>query len=235
MKNTRRTFLSKMGITAAAIPFFNLVKLGECGQENVSLPTPECAPLPTPVVKDTKVYKVGNAAASKLENIRLITRCSTPNHFTEGHYVVKHSRSRSTGFGSSVDVILLASRPMAIDMSCNKEPAIISRDFHSEIFKDITKRSYERGSYCQFGVSFLVYERYTQKPYELFLGTPGRRRLIPDFSSYREQGIPVTLMSVKMENEHFSWYDMKLEECKTPFTNLPNPQILSQALTEFRS
>ena len=65
---------------------------------------------------------------------------------------------RSSTWATSVDLLPLARRPKAIDMT-DMEALVISYDMESEEFKRIAAKSTESDSHCQYGPSFLVYER----------------------------------------------------------------------------
>ena len=79
-----------------------------------------------------------------------------------GHYGIPESDEEIIDLGDSVDLLPLARRPKAIDMT-DMEALVISYDMESEEFKRIAAKSTESDSHCQYGPSFLVYERSTRR------------------------------------------------------------------------
>lgn len=74
----------------------------------------------------------------------------------QGHYGIPESDDSIIDLGESVDLLPLARRPKAIDMT-DMEALVISYDMESEEFKRIAAKSTESDSHCQYGPSFLVY------------------------------------------------------------------------------
>ena len=170
-----------------------------------------------------------------------------------GSYCVVQSSDSATDLGNSIDVIPLARRPKAIDMS-DTEKIVVTYDFDSELFKNIEKRSAERDSHCQFGASFLVIERSTGKLYELFLGSKSNRREIGTLSEFlpltatqiKDRGLkdtkprgplPVTLKSELVEKGTWSWFVMKPQPCSNPFTKkqMPDLEVITSETEKFLS
>jgi len=86
-----------------------------------------------------------------------------------GHYGIPESDEEIIDLGPSVDLLPLARRPKAIDMT-DMEALVISYDMESPEFKRIETKSAEADSHCQYGPSFLVYERSTRRFLEFFCG-----------------------------------------------------------------
>lgn len=170
-----------------------------------------------------------------------------------GHYCVIKSGGEADDLGDSIDVLPLARRPKAIDMS-DKEHIVVSYDRKSELFQDIEKRSYTKDSNCQFGASFLVVERTTRKPYELFLGSASNRRetgalsnFLPltadDIKRRRLEGeephgpLPLTLKSKRIENKTkgWSWFVIVPKPCSNPFSKsqVPSTDALKEEIAKF--
>jgi hypothetical protein len=170
-----------------------------------------------------------------------------------GHYAVIKSSEDAVDLGNSIDILPLARRPKAIDMS-DSEQIVVTYDRQSDLFKDIEKRSAQPNSSCQFGASFLVVERSTGKLYELFLGSKSNRREVATVSDFlpltaadikrRElEGqephgpLPLTLKSKRVENkkQKWSWFVMVPKPCSNPFTakQVPNPDEIRIELERF--
>ena len=76
----------------------------------------------------------------------------------QGHYGIPESDEEIIDLGTAVDLLPLARRPKAIDMT-DMEALVISYDMESEEFKRVADKSTESDSHCQYGPSFLVFER----------------------------------------------------------------------------
>ena len=154
---------------------------------------------------------------------------------------------RSSTWAPSVDMLPLARRPKAIDMT-DMEALVISYDMESEEFKRIAAKSAEADSHCQYGPSFLVYERSTGRFLEFFCGNKSSRieakKLFPflpltqaDIDAKAAAGnrvgdlkphgpIPVTLKVKVAENRKGTWHVPVVVMCSTPFTRLPSDDVI---------
>jgi hypothetical protein len=171
-----------------------------------------------------------------------------------GHYGIPESDEEIIDLGDSVDLLPLARRPKAIDMS-DMEALVISYDMESEEFKRIQEKSKESDSHCQWGVSFLVYERSTRRFLEFFCGNKSSRieskKLFPflplrqeaidaleaagnDVSDLEPHGpVPVTLKVSVAENNKGVWHVPLVSKCSTPFMRLPSGDVLCREIAKF--
>lgn len=170
-----------------------------------------------------------------------------------GHYAVIKSSDDADDLGDSIDVLVLARRPKAIDMS-DSDQIVVTYDRDSELFRNIEKRSEQPDSQCQFGVSFLVAERSTAKLYEFFCGTKSSRREIGTISDYmrltKEQikarglkdvephgPLPMTLKSKRVENKKkkWSWFVPVVSPCSNPFSvdQIPPAEQIKDEIEKF--
>ena len=69
-----------------------------------------------------------------------------------GHYGIPESADDIVDLGDTIDIIPLARRPKAIDMS-DKEAIIVCHDHESDEFKRIAAQSLEKESHCMYGPS----------------------------------------------------------------------------------
>ena len=76
--------------------------------------------------------------------------------------------------GDTIDIIPLARRPKAIDMTDN-EAIIVNYDPEAAEFKRIAAKSLEKESHCMYGPSFLVFERSRGLFLEFFCGNKSSR------------------------------------------------------------
>ncbi len=115
--------------------------------------------------------------------------------------------------------------------------------------------SNEPESHCQYGPSFLVYERTTGRFLEFFCGNKSNRieakKLFPflpltqadidakaaagnDVSDLRAHGpLPVTLKVKLAENKRGSWHVPVVVKCSTPFTKLPSMDVIVREMQKF--
>ena len=171
-----------------------------------------------------------------------------------GHYGIPDSDEEITDLGQSVDLLPLARRPKAIDMT-DMEALVITYDMESEEFKRIAAKSAESDSHCQYGPSFLVYERSTKRFLEFFCGNKSSRieakKLFPflplsqaDIDAKAENGnavgdlkphgpIPVTLKTKVAENRKGTWHVPVVVMCASPFTTLPSDDVIRREITKF--
>ena len=171
-----------------------------------------------------------------------------------GHYGTPEGDDEITDLGPAVNIIPLARRPKAIDMT-DMEALVISYDMESEEFKRIAAKSTEADSHCQYGPSFLVYERSTGRFLEFFCGNKSSRieakKLFPflpltqtdidakaaagnDVSSLQPHGpIPVTLKTKVAENRKGTWHVPVVVMCSSPFTRLPSGDVIVREINKF--
>ncbi len=170
-----------------------------------------------------------------------------------GHYAVVKSAEDADDLGDSVDVLMLARRPKAIDMS-DIENIVVTYDRQGELFKNIEERSGKPNSRCQFGASFLVVERSTGKMYELFLGSASNRREVGTLSDFlpvtaadiERRGLKgvephgpqaVTLKSKRVENKknNWSWFVIVPTPCSNNFTvdQIPSTDLIRAEIEKF--
>ncbi len=173
---------------------------------------------------------------------------------TDGHYGIPESDDEIIDLGDSVDILPLGRRPKAIDMT-DMEALVISYDMESEEFKRIAAKSVETDSHCQYGPSFLVYERSTGRFLEFFCGNKSSRieakKLFPflpltqaDIDAKAAAGnpvgdlkphgpIPVTLKTRVAENRKGVWHVPVVVMCSSPFTKLPSEEVIVREINKF--
>jgi len=167
-----------------------------------------------------------------------------------GNYGVPLSEDEVTDLGDEIDILPLARRPKAIDMS-DIENIISVYDVNDPEFQRISKTAEQKDSHCMFGPSFLVYERSTGQFLEFFCGTKSMRteakkvfpylpltpamiEANPDLMGQKPHGpIPVTLKSKLVERGTYSWHVPVAMKCSTPFTKLPSAEMIYKEIEKF--
>jgi hypothetical protein len=139
-----------------------------------------------------------------------------------GSYAVIIDGDKAQDLGDKIDILVLARRPKALDMS-DVSQVIVSYDKNSDLFQDIAVRSGVKDSGCQYGVSFLIIERSTGCLYEFFCGSKSLRREIPTLSAYMPLSaaqiearglkevephgpLPLTMGSKHIKTARYSWF-----------------------------
>jgi hypothetical protein len=173
-----------------------------------------------------------------------------------GDYAIIVDSETCKSLGTEIDLLVFDRRHKAIDMS-DAGQILVSYDPKSDLYQDISARSSEQDSGCQYGVEFLVAERTTAKLYGFFFGTKSLRRALQDMYAYmplseddikrrkmpkdtKPHGpLPVTLTSknVRSKDGKFSWFVPEFQDCSTPFTKgqLVTPEKLREELIKFRT
>jgi hypothetical protein len=209
-----------------------------------------------PALASDDVYNDLAKSNDFLGRLQLYTKGSAVNRklISPGEYGIPEGDDEITRLGDSVDVLVLARRPKAIDLS-DREAIIVSYDPTSETFKDIQARSNEPDSGCMYGVSFLVIERTTGRFLEFFCGTKSTRSeagkiygFLPltqqqidalaergqDVSKLQPHGpLPMTLKSKLVEKGKYSWHVPVVLPCSTPFNRLPSVEAINEQVTKF--
>lgn len=171
-----------------------------------------------------------------------------------GTYGIPESDKKIIKLGNSIDVLPLARRLKALDMS-DKEAIISNYDATSTEFNDIAARSKDQNSGCQYGTSFLVIERGTRRFLEFFCGTKSTRPVAGEIAYYLplsqaqidakaakgddvsklfvHGSLPVTLKVRLAKNSSFSWHVPEPQECSMPFANLPSLDVINAEIAKF--
>jgi hypothetical protein len=172
-----------------------------------------------------------------------------------GTYGIPEADGKITVLGTQIDVLPLAKRLKALDMS-DREAIITNYDSHSDEFKDIAARSEERDSGCAYGTSFLVFERSSGRFLELFCGAKSTRPIAGDiavFCPLTQADIdrktaggadvskmhphfaePCTLkVRVAKNKRNQTWHVPEPHPCSVPFGNLPSGEVLSSEIYKF--
>ena len=176
------------------------------------------------------------------------------NIIPQGHYGIPEGDDEISDLGAIVNILPLARRPKAIDMT-DMEALVISYDMESEEFKRIAAKSTESDSHCQYGPSFLIYERSTGRFLEFFCGNKSSRieakKIFPflpltqaDINAKAAAGnpvgdlkphgpVPVTLKVKVAENRKGTWHVPVVVMCSSPFTRLPSGDVIVREINKF--
>ncbi len=195
-----------------------------------------------------------------LGRLQLFTKGTAINEglIPPGQYGIPESDKKIVNLGKQIDVLPLARRLKALDMSDKETGVIENFDPNSDQFKDIAARSMEQDSGCMCGTSFLVFERGSGRFLEFFCGTKSTQSTAGDIAAYmalsqadidrkKANGadtskmephgpLPCTFKVRLAKNKRgHSWHVPEVLDCSTPFQNLPPIEVIKEEMTKFLS
>jgi hypothetical protein len=133
--------------------------------------------------------------------------------FPIDHYALVEG-SAFIDLGETVDVLILAFRPKALDMSGEEIVTVYDKDNNE--FKDIAARSENKDSGCMWGYEFLVWIGGVKRFATFFCGSKSARREAPNIKSFMNKA--ATLRSKYIETKKFSWQGIDVCSCSTPMS-----------------
>lgn len=216
-----------------------------------ALATLDLSQLPSTSVGNDEVYAELAKGTEFLARLQLFTKGKAIDRglIKPGHYGIPESAEDIVDLGDSIDLLILARRPKAIDMS-DTEAIIVSHNNESPEFKRIAAQSLEKESSCMYGPSFLVYERSSARFLEFFCGSKSTRaeakKIYPflpltaadikarQLVDQEPHGpLPMTLKSKHVEKGKWSWHVPVVVKCSTPFTKLPAGEKIVNEIVKF--
>jgi hypothetical protein len=137
--------------------------------------------------------------------------------------------------GTAIDILPLAFRPKALDVS-DKNAIISNYDMASDEFKRIQAAPKDSG--CMWGPTFLVIERNTGKLYELFFGNASGRNEAGKLRPFLPGGnspspSPATLNIRYKKTPAYGWHVPVITKCSEPFTSGPKKEEILKAIEKF--
>ena len=208
--------------------------------------------LPPYQMGDDAIYDDIAKSTTCLPRLQLYTKGKPIDRKSDRAGPLRHpgNAAEITDLGPSIDVLVLARRPKAVDMS-DSDAIITSFDTESAEFKRIAAKSLEKESNCMYGPSFLVIERNNlQRPLEFFCGTKSSRaeaKKIYTFLALSAQQIEarglkdekphgplaMTLTARLVEEGKYSWHVPVANKCTTPFTELLADKKIIDEINKF--
>lgn len=218
--------------------------------------------LPSTQLGADDLYTDLTQSAEFLGRLQLYTKGTAVNKrlIGPGEYGIPLSKDEILVLGDSIDILPLARRPKAIDMS-DTEAIIVNYDPTSDEFKRIASKSGEKDSGCMYGISFLVIERSSGRFLEYFCGTKSTRpeagkifaflpkteeqcallraqaesegRTLRDEEANPHGPRPLTLKSKLVEKGTYSWHVPVVMPCSTEFRNTPPLEKVVEQITKF--
>jgi hypothetical protein len=207
--------------------------------------------LPSTQLGSDDVYDGLSKSADFLGRLQLFTKGKAIDKglIKPGNYGVPESAEDIIDLGSNIDVLVLARRPKAIDMS-DTDALIVSYNPESPEFRRIEAQAQEKESHCMYGPSLLVFERSLGRFLEFFCGSKSTRaeskKMFPflpltpaDIKSRKLTDVephgplPMTLKSKLAEKGSYSWFVPVVSKCSTPFTKLPASEKIIGEILKF--
>ena len=208
--------------------------------DNTNLVPVNLEQLPSTQIGSDEQFADLAKSADYIGRLQLFTKGKAVNKklVGPGNYGIPESDEEVIDLGDTIDIIPLARRPKAIDMT-DSEAIIVNYDPETNEFKRIAAQSLEKESHCMYGPSFLVYERSTGRFLEFFCGNKSSRseakKVYPylplsqadidakaakgeDVGDLQPHGpLPLTLKSRLVEKGTYSWHVPVVVKCATPF------------------
>lgn len=181
---------------------------------------------------DDDTFKEVVTSGGYLARLQLMTsqsnKCKSGD-FPINHYALVRDGSH-TDVGKEVDILLIAWRPKAIQIT--DETVIAVFDHSTDQFKNIVEQSEVTDSGCLYGPEFLVWVP-SQKSYALFfMGSKSSRRESPNVKALL--GKAGTLEPKHVVTKKYEWYTPAIKPCSTPF-DTPDTEDLKEQVEKFNN
>jgi len=219
-------------------------------QETNALATIDFSQLPSTQLGSDKGFADLSQGGDFLARLQLFSKGSAINKnlIQPGHWGIPEGDEDVTDLGTSIDLLPLARRPKAIDLS-DKDAVVCNYDMTSDEFQRIADASMGQDSGCMYGPSFLIIERSTGRFLEWFCGTKSTRSeakkiypylpLTPQDIALREieaEPHPPMAFTMKIklvERKRFSWHVPVVVKCSTPFSKVPVNEAVIKEIERF--
>ena len=180
---------------------------------------------------DSDFESMGSSFTPRLQLMTAASELCKKNEFPMNHYaIVKDGKFQD--IGEVIEVIVLAWRPKALDMSDADGGIMSSFDLKDDEFKRIKLKSEGRDSGCMWGFEFLVYVSEHEAFATFFMGSASARREAPSMKSQMLKG--ATLKSRLIESKKYSWFAPVITPCSSPLTP-PEQEKLEEEVEKFNN
>ena len=156
-----------------------------------------------------------------------------------GHFGIPRSSDDIVDLGTSVDMLVIARKAKAIDMSDTDNIIVSNSPADAEFKRIVDLADNTRDSGCAYGPTYLVYERSTSSFYELFMGNKSGRYAsgkINEFLPSLVDGTPtfptMTLNSEYITKGKWNWFAPKPTAGLTAI-DLPDAEALKSEIEKF--
>ena len=171
------------------------------------------------------------AASKYLPRVQLMTSNSKPcksGEFPMNHYALVRGKN-FTDLTESVNVLVIAWRPKALDMS---DGVVSFFDPEHKEFQRIEEMSEQPDSGCMYGPEFLVYIPSVEEYGTFFMGSKSARNESPAIKALL--GKAATLQVQHITTAKYDWYSPQVIPCTTPF-DIPDIEDIKTIASEFNN
>jgi hypothetical protein len=147
------------------------------------------------------------------------------------HYGLVVGKDKIDDMGPSVDIIPLAWRPKAMDISGDDIISVFNTK--AEEFARIVKDSEVQDSGCMFGPEYLIWIPGLKRFATFFMASKSARREAPSMKALL--GKPATLRVEYIKSKKYSWHSPQCIACSTPFRELPEDEDLERVVNDFNN
>jgi hypothetical protein len=172
-----------------------------------------------------------------LPRIQLITKGKyvDTGKIAPGHWGVPQAGGEDIeDLGVKIDVLPLMARPKAMDVS-DHDAIITVYDPNCDEFKRIMTAPKDSG--CMWGPTYLVYERSTEKFYELFFCNASGRTEAAKLKAFlpNAEGVQAATLSIRYKKKpQYSWHVPVITKCTMPFDDIPSTEVFDEYIAKFR-
>lgn len=171
-------------------------------------------------IHDNKEFAAASKSRDYLCRLQLCGSKSTlfsTNKVQRGDNVFIVNKDKFTNLGQTVDLLIMAWRPKALDM--NEDPPLSFYDMDSAGFKDVQLRSKDQNSRCSWGPEYLVWIPQIKEFSTMHLGSATMRGDAPDLHKLMGLGCTLGWRVAGPNKKGQTWDSWVFSPCSSPFEN----------------
>ena len=184
------------------------------------------------ITQDDKAFDQVVQSGAYLAYIQLMT--ANASQCKSGAFPVNHwamvSNGNYTDLGKEVDVLVLAWRPRAFEMSDDGGILSIFNPEDPEFQRIEAKADEDSGPGAMCGPEFLLWLPKQEKFVTCLMGTKSARREAPNIKARMKK--PATLTSHLVSNKRYEWQAPLCKPCTAEF-NTPSQEEMVEQMTKF--
>jgi len=169
-----------------------------------------------------------NTFLPRLQLMTSNSKLCKSGEFPINHFAVVRDQNHQD-IGTTVDCLVMAWRPKAIDM---EDEVIVVYDINNPEFERIQNAASIKDSECMFGPEFLLYLPESQTYTTFFMGTITSRREAPNVKARMHKA--ATFKAGKIETKKYTYFSPVITPCSTPF-DVPAQDEFLPIIEEFHN